>query len=118
MSHRNLEIKVRFTRDELSTLDKKVKKTGMSREGYVRTICNNKTPVEIPPADYYTLLREVRALGNNLHQSSYKANALGFLDAPEFRRHADRITEVADKLTAVCLPRSWLLQKYGRCVLG
>ncbi len=105
MSHRKLEIKVRFTRDELSSLDKKVKKTGMSREGYVRTLCNNKTPVEIPPADYYTLLREVRALGNNLHQIAYKANALGLLDVPEFRRHAQRITDVADRMTAVCLPR-------------
>ena len=105
MSHRNIEIKVRFTRNELSALDKKVKKTGMSREGYVRTLCTGKTPVEIPPADYYTLLREVRALGNNLHQLAYKANSLGILDAPEFRRHAQRITAVADTMTAVCLPR-------------
>ena len=105
MTNRNLEIKVRFNRDELQTLDKKVKRTGMSREGYVRTLCNGKTPVELPPADYYALIREVRALGNNLHQIAYKANALGFLDAPEYRRHADNITAVADKLTAVCLPR-------------
>lgn len=96
---------VRMTKDELHALDKKVKKTGMSREGYVRTLCTGKTPVEIPPADYYTLLREVRALGNNLHQIAYKANALGLLDVPEFRRHAEHITAVADKMTAVCLPR-------------
>jgi hypothetical protein len=105
MNHRTSEIKVRFTRDELSALDKKVKRTSMSREGYVRTLCNNKTPVEIPPADYYALIREVRMLGNNLHQIAAKANALGFLDAPEYRRHADAITAVADKLTTVCLPR-------------
>lgn len=96
---------VRMTKEELASLDKKVKKTGMSREGYVRTLCNNKTPVEIPPADYYALVREVRALGNNLHQIAHKANALGLLDVPEFRRHAEHITAVADKLTAVCLPR-------------
>ncbi|MCL2343065.1 MAG: hypothetical protein FWC62_04085 [Firmicutes bacterium] len=52
MTHRNLEIKVRFTRDELQALDKKVKKTGMSREGYVRTLCTGKTPVELPPAGH------------------------------------------------------------------
>lgn len=105
MSHRNHEIKVRFNREELASLDKKVKKTGMSREGYIRTLCNNKTPVEIPPVDYFALVREVRALGNNLHQIAHKANALGLLDVPEFRRHAENITAVADKLTAVCLPR-------------
>ena len=96
---------VRMTKEELASLDKKVKKTGMSREGYVRTLCNNKSPVEIPPADYYALVREVRALGNNLHQIAHKANALGLLDVLEFRRHAEHITAVADKLTAVCLPR-------------
>ena len=53
-----------MTKDELQALDKKVKRTGMSREGYVRTLCNNKTPVELPPADYHALVREVRMLGN------------------------------------------------------
>jgi hypothetical protein len=102
---RNCEIKVRFSEEELRNLDKKVKRTTMSREGYVRTILNSKTPVEIPPADYFALIREVRALGNNLHQIAYKANSQGLLDTPMFKRHADNITAVADKLTAVCLPR-------------
>lgn len=105
MTNRTLEIKVRFSRDELQTLDKKVKRTGMSREHYVRTLCNDRTPVELPPADYYALVREVRALGNNLHQIAAKANAQGLLDTPMFKRHADTITAVADKLTMVCLPR-------------
>ncbi|MDD4474266.1 MAG: plasmid mobilization relaxosome protein MobC [Eubacteriales bacterium] len=96
---------VRMNKAEMQALDKKVKRTGMSREGYVRTLCNNKTPVELPPADYYALIREVRALGNNLHQIAYKANAQGLLDTPLFKHHADNITAVADKLTAVCLPR-------------
>ncbi len=105
MPNRNLEIKVRFTRDELQTLDKKVKRTGMSREGYVRTICRDKTPVELPPTDYYALVREVRMLGNNLHQIAAKANALNLLDAPMYRAYANDITALADKLTIVCLPR-------------
>lgn len=105
MTNRTLEIKVRFTHNELSSLNKKVKRTGMSREGYVRALCNNKTPVELPPADYHALIREVRALGNNLHQIAYKANSQGLLDTPLFKRHADNITAVADKLTSVCLPR-------------
>ncbi len=104
--HRNQAFIIRMTKDELQTLDKKVKKTGLSREGYVRTLCNNKTPVELPPADYHALIREVRVLGNNLHQIAYKANSMGLLDAPEYKRHADHITAVADKLTTVCLPRA------------
>jgi len=103
---RTLQFVIRMTKDELQALDKKVKKTGMSREGYARCILNDKTPVEIPPAPYYDLLREVRALGNNMHQIAYKANALNLLDAPMYRHKADMITALADKLTAVCLPRA------------
>ena len=103
--HRRFEIKVRFTRDEIQTLDKKVKRTGMSREGYVRTLCNNKTPVELPPADYHALIREVRALGNSMNQIAYKANAMGLLDAPQYRRYADRVIAVADNLLMLCLPQ-------------
>jgi hypothetical protein len=105
MTNRTFEIKVRFTRNELQALNKKVKRTGLSREGYVRNLCNNKTPVELPPADYHALVREVRMLGSNLHQIAAKANALGLLDVPMFKRHADSITNLADKLTTVCLPR-------------
>ena len=103
--HRTNSFIVRMTKDELQTLDKKVKRTGMSRESYVRNLCNNKTPVELPPADYHALVREVRMLGNNLNQITAKANAQGLLDVPLFKRHADTITAVADKLTMVCLPR-------------
>ena len=105
MTYRTHEIKVRFSDKEFETLNKNVANTRMSREGYIRTILNRKRPVEIPPADYWSLVREVRALGNNLHQIAYKANALGLLDVPMFRHHAEHITAVADKLTAVCLPR-------------
>jgi hypothetical protein len=103
--NRNTSFIVRMTKDEMQNLDKRVRKTGMSREGYVRTLCKNKVPVEVPPADYFALIREVRALGNNMRQLAHKANATGMLDAPEYRRHADEITALADKLTAVCVPK-------------
>jgi hypothetical protein len=81
------------------------KKCKLSQSSYVRYLIMNKTPVELPPADYYALVREVRALGNNLHQIAAKANALNLLDTPMFKRYADDITALADKLTLVCLPR-------------
>jgi len=67
---------------------------------------NPKPPVEIPPLLYFDLIREIRAVGNNLNQIAYKANSLGFIDAPSYRKNADAVITLADKLTAVCLPRS------------
>jgi hypothetical protein len=104
--NRQYEIKVRFNFDEIQSLNNNVKRTGMSRERYVRTLCNNKIPVEIPPADYYALIREVRALGNIMNQIAYKAHSMGLLDVPMYREKADYVIAVADILTAVCLPQN------------
>lgn len=105
MQKRNCEIKVRLSRSELQALDKKVKKTGMSREGYVRCLLRDKLPVEIPPAPYYDLVREIRALGNNMNQIAYKVHALGYVNHQEYREHANKVIALADTIASVCLPR-------------
>ena len=112
---RNCEIKVRLSKCELQALSKKVKKTGMSRETYVRTLLENKIPVEIPPAPYYDLMREVHALGNNMHQLAYRAHALGMIDATAYRRNADKVSRLADRLALVCLPKQESSQSRVLC---
>jgi hypothetical protein len=102
---RNIEIKLRLSKYELQILDNKVKKTGMSRESYMRTVLKGYAPIESPPVEYYDVLRELRAIGNNMHQIAYKANTLNFLDAPMYKQKADMVTKMCDELMAVCIPR-------------
>lgn len=54
------EIKIRFLDDELEVLNRKVRKTGMSRESYCRAVLNGSEVKEGPSADVPLLLREVR----------------------------------------------------------
>ena len=54
------EIKIRFLYDELKELNRKVRKTGMSREAYCREVLNGSEVKEGPSADVPLLLREVR----------------------------------------------------------
>lgn len=103
--NRNSSFLIRLSREEIQRLDKKVKKTGMSREAYTRCVLNGYAPVELPPADYYNLIREVRAVGNNMHQIAYKANSMYLLDAPMYKQKADKVTKMCDNLMAVCIPR-------------
>ena len=56
MSNRNIEIKVRLNRKEMEVLDKRVKKSRLSREGYLRHLINGSIPREAPPPDYYDKL--------------------------------------------------------------
>ena len=43
-----------------------------------------------PPDACAALLRELSAIGNNIHQLSAKANALNFIDAPALAKEAQR----------------------------
>lgn len=83
---RNLEIKIRFTRSELDALNKKAKKTGMSREGYCRATLNGAVVREAPPVEYYALIRELKRIGGNIDQILKIANSRGLLDVPALRK--------------------------------
>lgn len=50
MNHRNIEIKVRLNRKEAEALNKKVKKSRISREAYLRHLINGVVPQDAPPA--------------------------------------------------------------------
>ncbi|MCC8123224.1 MAG: plasmid mobilization relaxosome protein MobC [Oscillospiraceae bacterium] len=102
---RNRKFLVRLSDKEMEDLDRCVKKTGMSREGYIRCLLKDKRPVEIPPAPYYDLMREVHALGNNMNQIAHRAHALGMIDAPVYQRNAKKVGELGDRLALVTLPK-------------
>lgn len=56
MIKRNVEIKVRLSRKEAETLNKRVKKSGISREAYIRHLIEGGVPREAPPPDYYAMM--------------------------------------------------------------
>ena len=53
MNHRNIEIKVRLNRKEAEALNKKVKKSRISREAYLRHLINGVVPQDAPPPEYF-----------------------------------------------------------------
>lgn len=95
---RNLEMKVRFTRDELDTLNKKARKAGRSREGYCRQILNESVVKEAPSDDFYALMREVKRVGSNLDQLLKLGYSKGLLDVPAIRKSLDEIHDTAQML--------------------
>lgn len=49
MSKRNIEIKVRLNRKEAEILNKRVKKSRLSREAYLRHLIDGVVPQDSPP---------------------------------------------------------------------
>lgn len=89
MRKRNCRVEIYFTKNELENLTKKVRKSGLSREGYCRRILNGAEVKENPPADVPVLIREVRRVGYNIDQILKLANAKGLLDVPLLRKALD-----------------------------
>ena len=77
MSNRNIEIKVRLNRKEAEALNKRVKKSRLSREAYLRHLISGVVPQDAPPPDYFDFMRELHGVGNNLNQIAQKAHVLG-----------------------------------------
>lgn len=57
--------------------------TALSKTKLLRYMIRGCTPIEAPPADYPKLIREIRAVGNNLNQLVRLARTTGYINTPE-----------------------------------
>ena len=90
MRKRNIQKIVRFSRDEAQDLQKKAKKACLSEAGLIRLLLRGYEPREKPDERFYDVMRELFSIGNNINQLAVKANALGFVDAPQLKKEAER----------------------------
>lgn len=106
MRRRNIRIQVWLNPEEKKKLQASAKKSGLSRETYLRILINGFVPKELPPADYHAMMRELHAIGNNLNQIAAKANATGHIDRTVFQDEANRLRQaVLDIRKAVTSPQ-------------
>ncbi|MDE7172701.1 MAG: MobC family plasmid mobilization relaxosome protein [Oscillospiraceae bacterium] len=86
MRKRNCRVVVYFSKDELDALTKKIRKSHLSREGFIRAAVAGKEVKDGPTADVPALIQEVRRVGSNLNQIMKRANSFGLLDVPQLRK--------------------------------
>lgn len=99
MRNRNIHIQVWLNRTESQKLDRDVKKSGLSREGYIRHLINDYTPRESPPLDYFRLIKKLHRIGNNLNQIAAKAHTLNALDVQRYDRTVKMLENTIQKIT-------------------
>lgn len=106
MRKRNVAVILRLNRKEAESLDKKVRRSGLSREAYLRHLIDGVVPQDAPPPDYYSMMRELHGIANNLNQIAQKANILNVVDVQRYDRCARQLETAIQKITeAVVLPR-------------
>lgn len=92
--NRTRKIKKQFwlTEEEDRSLKQKAMTAGITETAVIRILLKGYEPREKPDERFYAVMRELSAIGNNIHQLSAKANALGFIDAPMLRQEAEKWT--------------------------
>ncbi len=90
MRKRSVQILFRLTEDEAEYLHRMVKRSGRSREAFLRAMVMGYRLCEKPDPEFYKILRELSAIGNRINQLAAKANALDFVDTPMLREEAEK----------------------------
>lgn len=106
MAEKKVEIKVRLTPKEAARLQRLVKRTGLSREAYLRHLIGGVVPQEIPPPDYYAFMERLYRVGNLLEQISRQAQAMGMINTVQYKEAVGQFHQLVEEVTAaVILPR-------------
>ena len=98
MRKRNCAVLLRLSDDELEKLDRRVARTGMSREGYIRFLINGIVPKERPSAEMFDVLKELRQINNNMNQIAAKANSTGMVEGKAYSENADALQDAINKI--------------------
>lgn len=95
---RNRRFLVSLTEKEMENLMKKVKKTGLTRDAYIRQLLSGTQPKELPSPDYYEVLKVLRQISINMNQIAAKANTIGFINAEAYWENSRRMQEVISEI--------------------
>ena len=100
MRMRNRTVLLRLTDDELAHLRTLVSKSGLSQEAYLRSLIAGLRPRDKPPPDYYAMMRELHAIGNNMNQIAAKLHSRGVMDSERYDEEARKLAAALAKITA------------------
>ena len=94
MRKRNIQIITRLNRKEAEILKKKSHKCKLSQASYIRFLITGYVPREAPPLDYHNLIRELRAIGNNMNQIAAHVNAIGYVNGIAYQEEVNKLHRV------------------------
>ena len=106
MRKRSVHIQLWLSETEAARLQRLVKRTGLSREAYLRHLINGVVPQEIPPPDYFSFMERLYQVGNLLEQISRQTQAMGVINTVQYEKAVEQFHQLVEDITAaVILPR-------------
>lgn len=91
MRNRQIKKQVWLNREEATYLKKKSKKAGINESELIRNLIIGYEPKEKPDDRFYDMMKELRAIGNNLNQIARRANSLNFIDSNIYKNEVKKL---------------------------
>lgn len=90
---RTKSIKIRLSERELCHVNKLVKNSGLSREAYMRSLVCGFVPCPKPTIEYLEIIKQLRAIGNNLNQIAVVAHKTNAIDILRYKSEVQNLKE-------------------------
>lgn len=81
MRKRQQRIVIHLSSAELEQLNRNVMRSGLTREGFVRSTLSGFVIRERPPMEWPEILRQLSGIGTNINQIAHIANGTGRVQA-------------------------------------
>ena len=101
MRKRNNLIQIWLSEDELEKLSTQAAKCDLSRAAFLRQLICGFQPKELPPPDFYPMMRQLYYCGNNLNQIARKAHALNVIDVQKYDEVSQLFYSIVQQLNNV-----------------
>ncbi|MCL2547450.1 MAG: plasmid mobilization relaxosome protein MobC [Oscillospiraceae bacterium] len=106
MTNGKKQVIFRLEHDEHKRLTRKIKKSGMSQNAYLRHLIKSLIPTDMPPPDYFSMMRVLNGIGSKLDQIVQQAKLQGSIDIERYIKVvAELDCAIIDITNAVMLPR-------------
>ena len=98
MRKRNIDIHLFLNEEEFYLLNELSVKTNLSKSQVLRFLLSTSNLIETPPIEYKVLIRELRAIGNNINQLIVIARSNGILNVSGLKKHLDELDFIENKM--------------------
>jgi hypothetical protein len=98
MRNRPIQVIVYFNEKEYRYLCSLCKETGLPKSNLIRYLIQGYKPPKAPSPDYPELIKELRAVGNNLNQLVKYTHIYGYINKTELKEILDKLWAVEEKV--------------------
>jgi len=90
MRKRNVRVWARLDEGEFDAIMRRVRRTGLSREAYIRSVLLGSVPREKPDERFYSLMNELGGMAASVGRLSRNAATFSPADAQMLKSEADK----------------------------